>query len=127
MASLCRRPAKSTSATFGAAGLGSHRSPSGSAAMQSSTGLHNPRLNLQATYSYIGTRPADPQNNFDLKAYGKLDLRAGIQGRNLELYAWADNLLDEGYDLFAYQYTPSVRVGVPGRGRTLGVGFNWFF
>ncbi|MBW7902525.1 MAG: TonB-dependent receptor [Rhodocyclaceae bacterium] len=90
-------------------------------------GLHNPRLNLQATYSYIGTRPADPQNNFDLKAYGKLDLRAGIQGRNLELYAWADNLLDEGYDLFAYQYTPSVRVGVPGRGRTLGVGFNWFF
>lgn len=89
--------------------------------------LPDAQLSVAGTYSYIGSRPADPQNQFDLKAYGKLDLRAGLQRGDLEVYVWADNLLDAEYDLYGYQYTPELRVGSPGRGRTLGAGVSWYF
>ncbi|WP_246221713.1 TonB-dependent receptor [Marichromatium bheemlicum] len=90
-------------------------------------GLGPLTLNTQLSYRFVGERPGDPQNTFDLDAYQKLDLRVGLAAGNAELYLWADNLLDEDYDLYAYQYTPTLRIGAPARGRTVGLGVNYFF
>lgn len=90
-------------------------------------GLASPVLRLQGNYSYLGKRPADPQNHFDLKAYGKLDVRVALQAGGAEFSVWADNLLDKSYDLAGYQYTPLARVGNPGRGRTVGLSFAYYF
>ncbi|ENO85789.1 TonB-dependent receptor [Thauera linaloolentis] len=96
-------------------------------------GLASPRLNAKLTNRYVGKRPADPQNTFDLKAYNKLDLRLGLQQGGTEVYLWADNLLDKQYDLYGYYIAPylpggsDARIGAPGRGRSLGVGLNVLF
>jgi iron complex outermembrane receptor protein len=82
------------------------------------------------SYRYTGKRAADPQNNFDLPEYHKLDARIALKVGRYEVYAWADNLLDETYDLFGYYYAPffpggpDATFGAPGRGRTLGVGLR---
>lgn len=96
-------------------------------------GLNTPVLNARLTNRYVGVRPADPQNTFDLRAYNKLDLRIGIRNQGTEVYLWADNLLDERYDLYGYYIPPympdgpDARIGAPGRGRSLGVGVNVMF
>lgn len=88
-------------------------------------GLSSPVLNAQANHVYVGRRAADPQNNFDLGSYGKLDLRIGIQQARGEFYVWADNVLDKQYDLYGYWGAPSVSYGAPSRGRIVGVGFRY--
>lgn len=99
----------------------------------SAFGLTNPMLNIKVTNRYVGVRPADPQNTFNLKAYNKLDLRVGVQNRGTEIYFWADNLLNKQYDLYGYYIPPYVpggsdaRIGAPGRGRSLGAGINVVF
>lgn len=96
-------------------------------------GMSNPALHARLTNRYVGVRPADPQNTFDLKAYNKLDLRVGLQQGNAEVFVWGDNLLDTQYDLYGYYIEPyfpggtDARIGAPGKGRTLGVGLNYFF
>lgn len=96
-------------------------------------GLGNPMLETRLTNRYVGERPADPQNTFDLKAYNKLDLRAGIRQGGTEIYLWADNLLDEQYDLYGYYIAPyfpggaDARIGMPGRGRAAGIGISHMF
>ncbi|MEY6434022.1 TonB-dependent receptor [Thioalkalicoccus limnaeus] len=90
-------------------------------------GLPAPVLNADLSYRYMGTRPADPQNHFDLDAYHKLDLRLGVLLGAAEVYLWADNLLDEAHDLYGYWFTPTVQVGAPSRGRTFGVGASYLF
>ncbi|WP_418648682.1 TonB-dependent receptor [Thauera butanivorans] len=102
-------------------------------ALPAMLGMANPRLNAKLTNRYVGKRPADPQNTFDLKAYNKLDLRLGLQQGGTEVYLWADNLLDEQYDLYGYYIAPyfpggsDARIGAPGRGRSLGVGISVIF
>lgn len=96
-------------------------------------GMQSPILHTQLSSRHVGTRPADPQNTFDLKAYTKLDLRMGIQHRGTEMYFWADNLLNAQYDLYGYYIPPYVpggsdaRIGAPGRGRSMGVGITTMF
>ncbi|QTD43590.1 TonB-dependent receptor [Ottowia testudinis] len=96
-------------------------------------GMGSPVLQTQLSSRFVGTRPADPQNSFNLTAYNKVDLRVGIQDRNTEIYFWADNLLNKQYDLYGYYIPPYVaggsdaRIGAPGRGRSLGVGINVAF
>jgi iron complex outermembrane receptor protein len=90
-------------------------------------GLAAPLLNLQATHRYVGPRPADAQNSFDLDAYHKLDVHLGLIVGGAELYFWGDNLLDEQYDLFGYSFSPTITVGLPARGRTLGMGVSYAF
>ncbi|HCZ49665.1 MAG TPA: TonB-dependent receptor, partial [Gammaproteobacteria bacterium] len=90
-------------------------------------GLSAPALNSRLSYQYVGTRPADAQNHFDLGAYRKVDMRIGVVSGNAEVYVYGDNLLDEQYDLFGYWATPTVTQGAPARGRTLGVGAAWYF
>ncbi|WP_158092478.1 MULTISPECIES: TonB-dependent receptor [unclassified Gilliamella] len=99
--------------------------------------LHSIPLNLasgisletQVTDRYIGSRKADVQNNFDLKAYNKLDARIAVKTENAEFYVWGDNLLNKSYDIWGYYIPamypdgPDATIGSPGRGRTIGVGF----
>lgn len=90
-------------------------------------GLSAPVLNLRASHRYVGPRTADAQNHFDLDAYHKLDLHLGLMVGSAEVYLWGDNLLDEEYDLFGYYFTPTVTVGLPARGRVLGLGVTYVF
>ena len=86
-------------------------------------------LETQITDRYIGSRQADVQNKFGLKAYNKLDARIAVKTENAEFYVWGDNLLNKSYDLWGYHIPalshdgPDATIGSPGRGRTLGVGF----
>ncbi|GAE55837.1 TonB-dependent receptor [Xanthomonas arboricola] len=90
-------------------------------------GLAAPALNARLGYRGVGNRPANPQNNFDLAGYQKIDLRIGLENGNAELYAWADNLGDDRYDLYGNYAAPGVITGLPARGRTLGLGFEYFY
>lgn len=90
-------------------------------------GLTAPALNSSINYRVAGSRPADAQNSFNLDRYHKLDLRLGLMIGSGEIYAWGDNLLNEQYDLYGFQLAPSVAIGAPARGRTVGVGFNYQF
>lgn len=90
-------------------------------------GLSSPVLNSRLSYQYVGARPADAQNHFDLGSYRKVDMRIGVVSGNAEVYVYGDNLLDEKYDLFGYWASPTVTQGAPARGRTLGVGAIYYF
>lgn len=85
-------------------------------------------LETAITYSYQGTRPADVQNNFDLNAYNKLDLRIGVSNEWGRIYFWGDNLLDEQFDLYGFGFGfPGGESGAPARRRTVGVGLDLSF
>lgn len=95
-------------------------------------GLDAPVLDARVDYRYVGERPVDAQNHADLDAYNKLDLRLGLLSGPFEIYAWADNLLDEQYDLYGHYETYTVtgqplEYGAPARGRTLGLGLSYVF
>ena len=51
----------------------------------------------------------------------------GIASGAGELYLWVDNLQDKRYDQYVYYFTPNANVGMPTRGRTVGLGFTWQF
>lgn len=90
-------------------------------------GLSSPVLNSRLDYQYVGTRTADPQNHFELKKYQKVDLRVGVASGNTEAYVFGSNLLDEQYDLYGFAPSPTVFVGAPARGRTVGIGLAHYF
>ncbi|WKD51544.1 TonB-dependent receptor [Microbulbifer spongiae] len=93
-------------------------------------GLQAPALNASVNYRYVDERPADPQNHFDLTAYDKLDLRLALQTEHIEVYLWADNLLDEQYELYGYvnsDFAPTARIGAPARDRLIGLGAIYTF
>ncbi|WP_367597489.1 TonB-dependent receptor [Pseudomonas fulva] len=90
-------------------------------------GLPAPLLNTQVNYRVQKNRPADAQNHYDLAGYGKLDAHLGVQSGGSEVYLWADNLLDARYDLYGSYSTDQVTTGMPGRGRSAGVGYSYSF
>lgn len=90
-------------------------------------GLPAPRLNTLLNYRVQKNRPADPQNHYDLKGYAKLDLHLGLESGGSEIYLWGDNLLDARYDLYGSYSTDQVLTGMPGRGRSAGVGYSYQF
>ncbi|CAN1600447.1 TonB-dependent receptor [Pseudomonas mediterranea] len=90
-------------------------------------GLPAPRLNTLLNYRVQKNRPADAQNHYDLKGYAKLDLHLGLQSGDSEVYLWGDNLLDARYDLYGSYSTDQVLTGMPGRGRSAGVGYSYSF
>lgn len=90
-------------------------------------GLPAPRLNTLLNYRVQKNRPADAQNHYDLKGYAKLDLHVGVESGGSEVYLWGDNLLDARYDLYGAYSTDTVLTGMPGRGRSAGVGYSYQF
>lgn len=90
--------------------------------------LTAPSLNARIDYRYVGSRPADVQNNFDLEDYHDIGVSLAISNNNAEFYVWGRNLLDEHYDLYGfYGGSGGVTYGTPSRGRTLGLGFKYQF
>lgn len=89
-------------------------------------GLGETTLNTSLNYHLVGERAADPQNHFDLNNYEKLDLRAGLENKFGEVYAFADNLLNQTYDTYGF-YSDPVAYGAPAQRRTLGVGYYYQF
>lgn len=89
-------------------------------------GLGETTLNTSLNYHLVGERAADPQNHFNLDNYEKLDLRAGLHSKFGEVYAYADNLLNQTYDTYGF-YSDPVAYGAPARRRTLGVGYTYQF
>lgn len=96
-------------------------------------GMKEPVFFSKVTDRYVGSRAGDPADNFEFDSYHKLDARIGIMNGGFELYAWGDNLLDERYDLFGWYYGVSavdgdqVVIGMPSKGRTLGIGAAYYF
>lgn len=91
-------------------------------------GFAEPALTARLDYQYVGNRPADPQNHFDLDAYHKIDVRIGVADTDgKEVYLWGRNLLDEHYDLYGYFSPPSLVYGAPAAGRVLGAGVKIAF
>lgn len=91
-------------------------------------GLSSPMLKSIASYSYVGPRPANPQNSLDLAAYHKLDIHVGVAQDKTELYVRASNLLDDMYDLYGYA-VPAANMAYGGmaRGRTFVAGISHRF
>ncbi|OOW00747.1 TonB-dependent receptor [Pseudomonas sp. MF4836] len=90
-------------------------------------GLPAPRLNTLFNYRLQKNRPADAQNHYDLKGYAKLDAHLGLESAGSEVYLWGDNLLDARYDLYGSYSTDQVLTGLPGRGRSVGLGYCYSF
>ncbi|MEN5081218.1 TonB-dependent receptor [Bosea sp. TWI1241] len=81
----------------------------------------------RASYQYVGQREADLANNFKLDAYHIVNGRIGWSGRDTQVYAFANNLLDERPQLYGAAYSPAVHSMAVGRGRVIGLGLsrNW--
>lgn len=96
-------------------------------------GISNPLLSTRLSHKYLGERPADPQNNFDLSDLHKIDLRVGLLAGSTEIYLWGDNLLDEHQELYGYYYPAMMaggadaRFGAAAAGRSFGLGVHHVF
>lgn len=90
-------------------------------------GLASPQLNTLLAYRVMSGRANDPQNHIFLPRFQKIDARVGIASGAGELYLWVDNLQDKHYDQYVYYFTQNTNVGMPTRGRTVGLGFTWQF
>jgi iron complex outermembrane receptor protein len=62
-----------------------------------------------------------------------LGLKISLAGEHLEIYLWADNLLEKSYELSAWYFGQSmvdgslVSIAVPARGRVIGGGLAYYF
>lgn len=89
-------------------------------------GIRDATLHGKITDRYVGSRAADPQNSFNLDAYHKVDVRVGLANAKREVYLWVDNLLDERFDYYGFN-SGGYAIGVPSRGRTVGLGMATYF
>ncbi|MEM1076325.1 MAG: TonB-dependent receptor [Pseudomonadota bacterium] len=85
-------------------------------------------------YIYVGDRAANIENSLSVSSYGVFNARIGWESDSLEVYAFADNLLDEDFAESAFilgttmTATPTQLIGVvPGRPRKVGVGVTLNF
>lgn len=89
--------------------------------------LAAPTLNASLSLQYVGSQASDIQNNFKLKPYSVVDARVGVQGRQSELYVYANNLFDKQYELYRYSLGGDMALGGRHRGRSIGIGYNYYF
>ncbi|MGE6785862.1 TonB-dependent receptor [Ensifer adhaerens] len=85
-------------------------------------GLNEGEFYLNASYQYVGSRPVDVKRTFDLDSYGVVNTRLGWEGERAEVYLFANNLLDERYEVIGASYGPGLDLVRPGVGRTVGLG-----
>ena len=79
-------------------------------------------LFARVSYRYVGERPADVANSFDLEAQSILDLRAGVETGDFSAFVFGTNLIGEELEGQGVQIAPGVRNVLVSRGRTVGVG-----
>lgn len=85
-------------------------------------GMEQGQFYVNANYQFVGDRAVNVQRTFDLKSYGVVNARIGWEGDNAELYLFANNLLDERYEIIGASYGPGLDLVRPGVGRTIGLG-----
>lgn len=90
-------------------------------------GIDKGGIYASANYQYTDKRPSDVRNSFDLDSYGIVNARLGWKNEKVEIYAFANNLLNERYEAFGSFYTSDVQVVRPGLGRTIGFGTSFQF
>lgn len=80
-------------------------------------------LSLGMQYQFTSNRPADVDNTFNLKHYHNIDARIGWKNdaKDLEVYAFGRNLLDQRAETFGALYLGAETVAV-GTGRIVGLG-----
>ncbi len=81
-------------------------------------------FSASANYQYVGTRYSDVSNSVELEAYHIVNLRLDWQKDNFDVYAFANNVLDERPVTYAAELTPGVSAAYVGRGRVMGVGMS---
>lgn len=84
--------------------------------------MENFYANLQ--YQYVGERAMDLANTHDLPDYHMVNARIGWSKDDLEIYAFANNILDERPIYFGSPYSASVSTAAVGPGRTIGLGIS---
>lgn len=80
-----------------------------------------------AQYQHVGTRAADVGNHFTLDAYNIVNLKAGLEFGNLDIYAFARNLTDDRPQYLALYYGPGAEAVTVGHGRVVGIGAQMRF
>ncbi|MEJ2625800.1 MAG: TonB-dependent receptor, partial [Pseudolabrys sp.] len=85
-------------------------------------------LSFGVQYQFTGSRAADVNNSFDLKPYHIVDARIGWKNdaKDLEIYAFGRNLLDQRAETFGALYLGAETVAV-GPGRIVGLGVTKHF
>lgn len=87
-------------------------------------GISEGELYLNGAYQFVDRRAADVGNNYDLDAYGIVNLRMGWDGDRTRVYAFANNVFDKRYEAVGTYYGPGVEAVTVGQGRTIGMGIN---
>ena len=55
-------------------------------------------------------------------------MQLGFSNAQGRVYLWANNLLDEQYDLYGFGFGfPGSETGAPARGRSIGIGVEYGF
>lgn len=76
-------------------------------------GRQHIQLKARGEWHYIGTQYFDLANQIKQKGYSLVNARAGIAARNIELFFWARNILDQTYIDYAYDFG-ATHLGAPG-------------
>lgn len=81
----------------------------------------------RAEYQHVGSRQIDPANSRELAAYNLVNLRMGWESDSFDIHGYVENVFDESYTTSAYRAGNAaggggVFAGIPGTGRTLGLG-----
>ncbi|MGU3497048.1 TonB-dependent receptor [Xanthobacteraceae bacterium A53D] len=87
----------------------------------------NARLAGYLAYRYVGERPADTANTFDLAPQNIIDARIGVKSGKTEVYAYGENLVGELLEQQGANMTGSINSVVVSRGRVLGLGVSTVF
>lgn len=82
---------------------------------------------MTATHQYVSKRAADVADSFDLDAYHNVDFRIGAGFGDVEVFAFARNLLDEEQEINGTLYGPGVEGASLGRPRIIGAGLTGKF
>ncbi|WP_225709676.1 TonB-dependent receptor domain-containing protein [Bradyrhizobium cenepequi] len=73
-------------------------------------------------YQFVGIRAADVANSFDLPSYGVVNGKLGWKAQSFDAYVFANNLLDERYEVFGQSFGPTAQSVRVGQGRLVGIG-----
>lgn len=75
-------------------------------------------------YQYVGTRYSDVANTGKLDPYNLVNAKLGWQNDRMNLYVFANNLLDERPVYYAVPITSGASAAYVGRGRVFGLGLS---
>lgn len=79
-------------------------------------------LTARLEYVFVGDRAANIENTLFVSSYGVFNARVGWQSDNLDIYIFAENLLDEAFEETGFIIGPGITGVVPGRPRRIGMG-----